>query len=382
MNNLLISIIGVYLIACPFYFFESGMPQPAHFVAAIAFIVMVFTKGFREILKEKAVLYLLPFLLVTIIVNAVYYFRFNGLNDGNSFLLPIAYYTFNFLFFLLFVVAIKKERSTQNINRIALFCLVSLAIQVILAILDVNKVTQYIVTGRSVIYFNNPNQLGYFTLLVLTLFTILPSRYRNNKFIVPVVIIAALSLAAYASSRLVILGVVVLASLLLFQLGIKLKLKYWAIIFIVGLFTASFAYKTEFIQKRIELVEIRNNRQDTTGISEAKIRGYDRIWLHPKYVFYGAGEGKYDRFLSYQKGELHSGFGTILFSYGIIGLILFMLFFYKIIELKLFYNLLLLTPIILYNLAHQGFRNPLFWAVLASVYVISQQKAKNPLNLS
>ena len=190
------------------------------------------------------------------------------------------------------------------------------------------------------------------------------------------VISGAVLLAIVASSRLVLVGVVLLALLLLYQLGMQLKLKYWVVIFLIGLIATSFLYKTEFIQKRIDRVEVRNHRQDTTGISEAQIRGYDRIRLHPNFILYGAGEGKYNRFLSHQKGELHSGFGTILFSYGAIGLMLFLFFFYKIMAFKFLYNALLLTPIILYNLAHQGFRNPLFWGVLAAVYVIGQQKAK------
>jgi hypothetical protein len=377
MNNLLIFIIGVYLIICPFYFFESGIPQPAHYIAAIAFIAMSFSKDFREILKEKVVRYFLFFLLITVVINSVYFFKYNGNDDGNIFLLHIAYYIFNFLFFILFLKTIKQEQSTRSIDKIILFCLISLGIQVIISIFDLNKVTQYIVTGRSVNYFNNPNQLAYFTLLILTLFTILPNRYRNNKFIVLIVIIAAVILAIVAGSRIVLGGVVLLALLLLYQLGIKLKLKYWGVISLIGIVVASIIYKTEFIQKRIVLVEIRNHRQDTTGISEAQIRGYDRIWLHPENLVYGAGEGKYDRFLSYHNYELHSGFGTVLFSYGIIGLILFMMFFYKVIAPKVFYNMLLLTPIILYNLAHQGFRNPLFWAVLASVYVASHGDTKN-----
>jgi hypothetical protein len=189
-------------------------------------------------------------------------------------------------------------------------------------------------------------------------------------------------LAVVSGSRLVIVGVLVLAFSLLFQQGIKLKLEYWLVISLVGLLATAFMYKTEFIQKKIALVEIRNHRQDTTGVSEAQIRGYDRIWLNPKIVLYGSGEGKYDRFSSYHQLEIHSGFGTILFSYGIMGLITFMLFFYKVIEQRIFFNVLLLSPIILYNLAHQGFRNPLFWAVLASVYVASLVHKKNRVKLS
>ena len=374
MNKLLIFLVGVYILICPFYVFESGVPQPAHYVLAIAFVVMMFSGGFKSIIKEKIVLYLLFFVAVTFVVNLVYYVTNYGNNRAYIFLLHIAYYIFNCLFFILFLGVIKQGSSEHNIDTIILFCLISLVIQLILAVLGINKMTQYIVTGRSVLYFNNPNQLAYFVLLVLSLFTIFPSKFRKNTFIVLLVILAAVALALIASSRIVLFGVIILALLLVYQLGIKFKLKYWAIISLVGLIVGSFIYKTDFIQKRITLIEIRNHRQDTTGVSELEIRGYDRIWLHPKNLVYGAGEGNYERFLSHQKGELHSGLGTVFFSYGIVGLLVFALFFYKLIAPNLFYNLLLLSPILLYNLAHQGFRTPLFWAVLAAVYLISREK--------
>ncbi|GHC58347.1 O-antigen ligase family protein [Ulvibacter litoralis] len=373
MNKLLLFIVGLFLILYPFYIFDSGVPQPAHYLALIGIVILPFTKGFRSLFKEKVVRYLLWFILLVILINTSYFFvHFKEDGFMSPFLIHTAYYIYNFGFFLLILHVLRKEDYSKVNNTIVLFLLLSLVLQFILAVVGVNKVTQYIVTERMVIFFNNPNQLGYYVLLVVSLFAIVPSKFRSNKCIVLGVIIASISLGVFSSSRIVLLGLFLLTGILMYQLGIQVK--YWIVIGLVGVLIASIMYKTEYVQKKIELIEIRNHRQDTTGVSEFQIRGYDRIVLHPNYLLVGAGEGKYDRFSSYQKGELHSGFGTILFAYGIIGLVLFLVFFFSAIKFNFFYNLLLLSPILIYNFVHQGIRNPLFWALLAVIFLINNKQ--------
>lgn len=372
MNNALVFIIGLFFITCPFYIFDSGIPQPAHYVALVGFVLLPFVKNSKTLFKKKVVLYLLGFVLLVAFVNTAYFIYFFN-EDGfrSSFLLHAAYYVYNFGFFLVVLQVLDSDNFVPTSNKLVLFLLGSLAIQLILAILGINKVTQYVVTGRSVLFFNNPNQLGYYTLLLLTLFTVLPSTFKANKWIVIAVIAASVSLSVYSSSRIVLVGVCLLTVLLLYQMGIKTT--YWLAIALIGVLVTAVMYQTEFIQKKIELIEIRNHRQDTTGVSEWQIRGYDRIQLHPEYLVYGAGEGKYNRFSSFQKGELHSGFGTVLFSYGVLGLVVFLVFFFKVVSGSLFYNMLVLSPVILYNVVHQGFRNPLFWILLAAIFIVNKR---------
>ena len=116
MNNLFTFIIGVYVLICPFYLFESGVPQPAHYVAGIAFIMMAFSKDFRSILKDKIVLYLFLFVLLTFVINLGYYFKYNTEDGGVEFLFHSAYYIFNFLFFLLFLKTIQQKPATSTVE--------------------------------------------------------------------------------------------------------------------------------------------------------------------------------------------------------------------------------------------------------------------------
>jgi hypothetical protein len=132
--------------------------------------------------------------------------------------------------------------------------------------------------------------------------------------------------------------------------------------------------QSEFIKQKSEIIESRNRRYDNSGVSEWQIRGYDRFWIHPEYVLIGAGEGYYKRFESWHSGEMHSGFGTMLFSYGILGFSLFVIFIKKVSRRNLKINLLSLSPIFLYNLTHLGLRDSLFWMLFASVFVVSEME--------
>jgi lysylphosphatidylglycerol synthetase-like protein (DUF2156 family) len=98
-------------------------------------------------------------------------------------------------------------------------------------------------------------------------------------------------------------------------------------------------------------------------------RGYDRLWLYPEYLILGAGEGGYNRFSrSVLAGkEIHSTIGSLLFSYGLLGLCLFALFLWRVFRGARWRCFFYLLPILAYGMTHQGLRDTLFWVFLALV---------------
>lgn len=123
-------------------------------------------------------------------------------------------------------------------------------------------------------------------------------------------------------------------------------------------------------------------RMDTFGIDADDSlagRGYDRIWNHPEYIVLGAGEGAVDRFNTRLKGgELHSTWGTVLFSYGLIGLGLFLNFLRRLWKLSGKY-FLYTVPAWIYGLTHQGLRFTTLWLLLALVACFGDQKARETI---
>ena len=97
-------------------------------------------------------------------------------------------------------------------------------------------------------------------------------------------------------------------------------------------------------------------------------RGYDRIIEYPEYILWGAGEGETQRFTKgTSTNELHSTLGTILFSYGIIGLVIMTFLLKKAIwGAPLGIWLVMISPFA-YGLTHNGMRQPLFWGTIMLV---------------
>ena len=124
----------------------------------------------------------------------------------------------------------------------------------------------------------------------------------------------------------------------------------------------------------------RFTRVETQNNNTAIARGYSRLLESPMYLIYGAGEGNYDRFFNLDKSrpqEIHSGFLSLWFCYGIGGVLFFSLFlrqhFFRINKK----DFLLLTPIVFYNFFHNGFRFSVFWILLALCFFALKKNIKN-----
>jgi hypothetical protein len=91
-------------------------------------------------------------------------------------------------------------------------------------------------------------------------------------------------------------------------------------------------------------------------------RGYDRIWKHPEYWIFGAGEGEYYRFGVGM--EFHSTLGNLQVSYGILGLGLFLIMLFLIMRHDRYQNAYIILFLMMYGLTHNGIRNTLLWILL------------------
>lgn len=371
MERFLRFIICVYLLLCPFYVFPSGLPQPADFVAAVGVSVFLFSGKFRTVTKLPVVKILALFVWVVIAVNLSHWFYHYAIRGiPNPMYFSPLFYIYNALFFLLFLFVLTKSNIKNN-NTIALFILISLSLQLTLAIMGIHggaKDVEYI--ARPSIFFNNPNQLGYYGLLMLAIFATLPSSYRSNKVVILLVLFITSYLVFLSGSRAALGGIVVLGGVIFYSEGFKLQASS-IFLFLVVLISLPFFLQSEFVQERLSLIEDRNQRYSSTEISQAEVRGYDRFWLHPEYIIYGAGEGLNIRFDSYHNKEMHSGIGVLLFGYGILGFILFFTFIYRAIERRILVGIMLLLPVLLYNITHQGLRSSLFWMLIASIYIVT-----------
>ncbi len=157
-------------------------------------------------------------------------------------------------------------------------------------------------------------------------------------------------------------------------------LKYTVAAVISAVILATLVYNISTIADSVEGYSAIDRLTNTGTESDDSMegRGYDRIILYAQYIFVGAGEGYQSRFvLSHHQGELHSTIASIFFSYGFIGFLLFASLFFN----RNYYSLRVLfymSPIMMYGLAHNGIRSPLFWIALALSMNYSKKNTLQP----
>jgi hypothetical protein len=237
------------------------------------------------------------------------------------------------------------------------------------------QVLLYVVTawphydvGRQTIFFNNPNQLGYFALTMASLYELILSRYNVGRKILSHFIFGCFGFMAILSLSKA--GMASFLILILFRMADKPKNIFKFII--ISLLCYSVFSTTSYYKAMVDRMELIGSDSDD-GLSA---RGYDRIINNPEYLIFGAGGGGVERFDSAINLEIHSTFGTLLFSYGIVGFCLFAIFIYKIIKYSDAKNFLYLIPIAIYGLTHNGLRFSPAWILLSIVLVIPKMENK------
>jgi hypothetical protein len=363
--------IFTYIVSSPFYVFPSGLPQISDIILLLAFIVMIPDFFGKYIYKYRGFRYLYMFLLLTIIVNLSYSFIHWGVTDS-AFELPIfnsLYYLYNIIVCgIVFNLLIKYGSLFENLIIKAL--ILSIAIQIVLI--------SFALTGnlRNFLFFNNPNQLAYYGTLVLTIWLVSDSHLKSNIFFSLIITLSSLLLVVLSGSRIA-LPFAIFASV--FGLFMNMKISFFkGISLLVGISTIVGYLLINNVLGINDFITFTNQRIEDTDISGASFiaeRGYDKIVLYPEYIFFGAGEGLFERFeKSYHELEIHSFFASVLFSYGILG-ILFISKFLKIITKKIeFRYFIFLLPILAFNFVHQGGRFTLLWILFSLIYYTSLKK--------
>jgi MFS family permease len=355
-----------FFLALVFYIFDSGGFQPAHGLLAIAlvFAIPLYRKSLRNYRDVAffAALFLFYFYLVAVV-------SFILDSDGRHIMAPVYYMTNILVMAVTLVIFFVKGVKFQDTLRT--LCATVLILE-----------TFFILQGfgisvRSIGTFNNPNQLGYWSIMVFCLFAVC-SLHRKIDMITILVLVCAAFCVASSLSKAAIAGMVFAFITFLFQ---KLSAKN-ALAFTIGiplglalLISAMNFSGSDIFPTFAAALERRVERTGSDTDDNAEARGYDRIWEHPKYLAFGAGEGGLDRFNTGSiERELHSSVGTLLFSYGFLGLGLFSIFLFRLLRFAPFSMLLYMVPPFAYGITHNGLRATMLWIFLAAVGALSRNQ--------
>jgi len=272
-------------------------------------------------------------------------------------------------------VVVSLARASRE--RFITACQIAIAIAIVLEIVAVSVLPQTKI--RAIGTFNNPNQLGYWGLVVSCCWLI-PKRDQKLTPTDVLLLCGAGYLTAKSLSKAAMLSftLALLMGIAIQRLTRSAKLMFIALAF-VG--TSSVLLDPTpvdrfFSIKVVERVDHRLGTIGEQGDDSATGRGYDRIWKYPEHLIFGAGEGATWRFsgsaiVRENHKEMHSTFGTVLFSYGIIGLFLFCALLLMVFRQVPMAFRLYSLPIWAYGVTHQGLRDTMLWVFLGTVFGVA-----------
>src|SRR5262249_45907684 len=263
------------------------------------------------------------------------------------------FYIYNLLFLLTFLVLYGLFR--ERLLRLTMHAMAAaLFLQVLLSPVSIDRSEL-----RQQLFFNDPNQLGYYAVLAATVFLMGARFFRAPLASQACVFAAAAYLAILSLSKSALFSLLLLSVLLLARSPVRLLVG--GLLLVVAILGA-LSMPPRMAPPIVANFQKRMLNEGTDETPEK--RGYDRIVNHPYHLLLGAGEGATYRFQSQWPGELHSSWGTLLFSYGLVGFSLFAWGLWRLLRPDL-HVAIYLMPAALYGFIQHGLRFTSFWTVLA-----------------
>ena len=367
-------LVSLFITLKPIYIWSSGVLQLCDFVMLFGFFaVLIHSRGKIRLDKRKMnFLYLmLSLCLYQFLVNAVWT---SVLNE--NIMRSTLYYIYN-LFAVCFFFLVDEEIGTGILKHyIMIGCFCSLVITTVGIVILSG-------TGRSTGFFNNPNQLGYYALLVFAL-TILCGHETSLIIRISSIVMSIFAIVA-SSSKAAFFGMIITMLLYIFINGkkttwkkviIQILLICVAVILIyILLFSDNSVISSNYTVRLLRYRVLNMSKENDTSLGEG--RGYNRVFEMDFHLLWGMGEGAFHRFVTLKNLEVHSSFVSLLVSYGLIGLFGYLILFYKALGRfrRQLANYALISGLLFYQLSHNGIRNTLFWLLIAVMLV--ENCAKN-----
>ncbi|VAV84548.1 hypothetical protein MNBD_BACTEROID02-293 [hydrothermal vent metagenome] len=352
-------IWAIYLIIYPFYFFAEGNPQIAD-IFGVLLIVVNFKSIMTSISTNRFTKNLFLFIVYALILNTVWM-----LILGDFILIKNCIF-YVYCYFLTLVIFNKiKEESFLLITLKAL----SIAL-IIQAILWPFIKSQGV---RTQMFFNNPNQLALWGICLLIIIYVLARILKVKEIYSISLFLLSTLFIIISASRAALLGGIVFWLFYIFN-----SRKHFIIaitVFIIGIIFINYNYDIKIHEfAALEYNAERFSKNGLTSDQSFGGRGYGRIIENPQYLLFGAGEGEYERFN--ESIELHSILANILFSYGIIGLMLYLGAFASFTKKMTLEVFVILFIIAFFGSVHMTLRIPLFWITLLFVIYLHEEKSK------
>ncbi|MBA3538042.1 MAG: hypothetical protein H0T79_00290 [Deltaproteobacteria bacterium] len=355
-----LAIWVLYIVLSPFYVVHGGLPQPGDaLIFLLVPVALIRWSGRLERTSVHAMQPLLWFTYWVCLVNlgwAIYIARFS-IDLIYSF-----YYIYNTALFLAVLVMYQRWKNA----------FLKLTVQIVFFTVLFQVAASFVIRGgtRNALFFSNPNQLGYYALLSGCILVLTQRQLGAGLVRSSIGLTGCAYLAVLSASRSALSGIALLAVLLFFS-NPRVFITAAIVAIMLTFAGGPLSNSVDALSRRFS-----ENRAPDKSFFEQ--RGYDRIWSNKEYLLTGAGEGNTARFAETTAiglGEIHSSAGTVLFSYGMVGVALFLAFIWRVLRGAPLRSSLILLPPLIYGFAHQGLRFTMLWVLLA-IFVALKGPAK------
>lgn len=394
-------LIFFTIIISPFYFYSSGFPQPGHIIMLLAAATLIFLNRLACINLIKKNLIGVLFLSLVAAINIIY----ASIYFDPEFILSTVYWLYGAAILLAVMIIAQNQSIILWTHRLIL---VKLGLIVLAYLIGLGSYTWW---PRYEYFFNGPNQLAYFVICLLlvylaigdgrlkvglylayalTTFIVITTGGRSAYLAAIPLILVILWMARRRVIDLVVLAIIPLAILMSFKplclpLYMPSSVGNQKINCTNEKSTKDLNNVSINTLARINDLDTKKDAPDHKSIHlQLLSRGYTKVIDHPHYFLFGAGQGRDERFgeVGGYVYEIHASLLAVLFYYGILGLLLFLLFIWRLFEHKK--NLLFLAPLFVYGLFTYGLRSPYFWFALGFLALMPEllNSKKDTLNES
>lgn len=345
------------IAAFPLYIFASGKPQPAHFSFAL-FILVLAPIWMRDAYRYPYVVVTLGGFFIWILLRQVIY----TLSAVDGRIDVIAFYLFNIILFLATVCYIRSVGSAALVS-IYYSTILSVAVAVGGVVISGSSLRADIGdVYRAVGTFNNPNQLGYFSICATGILLSIWTRIGGRGLIIIGALAGCGYLALLSLSKAAMLSMC-LYSLCFMSLNWRPRLAVIAVALIAAiLFSRSETADFKFVDR---LADIGSASDDNL-----EGRGYGLLLDSAAGLLFGHGEGYAEEKIGH---EVHSTLAAVVVNFGAVGLLIFSFFVIYVLAAMaknspISLILGLLAPVFFYGITHNGLRFSIFWVLLAVCY--------------
>lgn len=365
--------IGVAIL--PVYVFSSGGVQPAHMVLAIFGFISLFKRG---VPASVWVLFLAGISVYSMVVESFYVM----LGAPSSSLINSLFFVYNFI--LVTATYSYCRQSGVSVLAPGLLCASAIAL---VAILWAGVSTQVDDQARATAAFNNPNQLGYFSVCILSL-TYLMYRHGLLKYIVAVGLFAVaifLSVASLSKAAMVSNFVVAFLALkpvkhksVAVSWGLSAAGIAWFVLALSALVAILFLYVQGVFDHFLFVERLQGIMSEDD--SSLAARGYFAFLEGNSFqVLLGLGSSGV---LQIAGHEVHSTLASVFNNYGILGFTIFistlLLWVFHLWRAYGFVGMCCLTgPAMLYGITHNGIRFTAFWILFGASMAMASRLIRN-----